>query len=137
MKSKSSDKLEFKSKSKSLLSVAFTVANLFSFSSEVFAAGATPKFFICPQGMSRFATLVTTKHEINLCGKEGKEPTVLAKRLRGEKDFTTVKIITNKHPLHTARGTDGTVYTIDYKKLVLTIQPKKGKLLTEKIIASD
>ncbi len=137
MKLNLSGKLQLKLQSKLLLSTVFTVAGLSIFGSEVFAVGATPKFFICPQGMTRAATLVTTKHEINLCGKEGKEPTVLAKRLRGQKDFTTVRIITNKHPLHTARGSDGTVYTIDYKKLVLTIQPKKGKLLTEKIIASD
>jgi hypothetical protein len=137
MKFQYPDKLKLQLTFKYLLNLAVIAGITTIFSSEVYAVGATPKFFICPQGMIRFATLVTTKHEINLCGKEGKDPTVLAQRLKGTKKVVNIPIISNKHPLHTAHGNDGTVYTIDYKKLVLTIQPKKGKLLTEKITASD
>lgn len=87
--------------------------------------------------MTRFATLVTTKHDINLCGKEGEDATVLAKRLRGKKNVIIVPIISNKHPVYIARQTNGTVYTLDYDKKSLTIKPKKGKTVSEKIVADD
>ncbi|MBD2663904.1 hypothetical protein B6N60_05107 [Richelia sinica FACHB-800] len=99
--------------------------------------GSKPKFFICPVGMTRFATYVTTQHDLNLCGQEDADATVLAMRVRRQQKVLTVDIINNQNEVYTARSANGTVYKLDTKNRVFTIKPKSGKVIIEKIIASD
>lgn len=102
-----------------------------------FPDGSTPKFFICPQGMTRFATLVTTKHDLNLCGQEGGEATLLALRQRGTRKVTTIPLSNSTDTVYKARSGDGTIYTLDTKQKVLSIQLKNNRISREKVVASD
>lgn len=99
--------------------------------------GAKPKFFICPKGMERSATIVTTKHDINLCGQPGKKVSVLAFRTTKKSKVTTLPLASSKHPVYSAVTTNGTNYTLDTEKKLLTITPKKGKASKEKVVRSD
>ncbi len=104
-----------------------------------FPDGSTPKFFICPKRMTRFATFVTTKHDINICGKEGADPKLLALRLRKnpQDKVINIPILSSQDSLYVACTANGTYYKLYTNKKILTIQPKKGKILEEKVIASD
>jgi hypothetical protein len=102
-----------------------------------FPDGSTPKFFICPQGMTRFATFVTTKHDINLCGEDSGKESILALRVRGTRKIVTVPIVSNNDIIYVAQSANGTKYTLDTKKRLLSIQPKQGKIIREKVVASD
>ncbi len=99
--------------------------------------GSTPKFFICPQGMTRFATVVTTKHDLNVCGQELGSATLLALRTRGKRDITNASIVKATSHVYVARSSNGTVYTLDTRRQYLLIQPKNGKTIQEKVVASD
>jgi hypothetical protein len=127
---------------KQVLNLAFTSVGFVLFlipaaNSQPFPNGSTPKFFICPQGMTRFATLVTTKHDLNLCGQEGKEATLLALRIRGKRQVVTVPILSSQDDVYFAQSANGTAYKLDTNKKFLSIQPKKGKISREKVVASD
>lgn len=119
------------------ISVGFVLFITPAANSQPFPNGSTPKFFICPQGMTRFATLVTTKHDLNLCGQEGEEATVLALRIRGKRQVVTVPILSSQDDVYFAQSANGTAYKLDTNKKLLSIQPKKGRISREKVVASD
>jgi hypothetical protein len=100
-------------------------------------SGAKPKFFICSEGMQRFATIVTTKHDINLCGESGNVASVLAFRSTGQSEITSLPLASNKHPVYSAVASNGTTYKLDTNQKLLTITPKKGKASKEKVVRSD
>jgi hypothetical protein len=100
-------------------------------------SGAKPKFFICSEGMERSATIVTTKHDINLCGEPGNDASILAFRRTGQSQITNVPLVSNEHPVYSAVASNGTIYKLDTNQKLLTITPKKGKASKEKIILSD
>ncbi len=102
-----------------------------------FPDGSTPKFFICSKGLTRFATLVTTKHDINLCGKDGAEATVLALRVRGTRKVVYIPLVSSNDSVYIAQSDDGTTYNLDTDKKLLIIKPQKGRILKEKVVASD
>ncbi|MBW4669340.1 MAG: hypothetical protein KME60_18460 [Cyanomargarita calcarea GSE-NOS-MK-12-04C] len=100
-------------------------------------SGTKPKFFICSEGMQRFATIVTTKHDINLCGESGNVASVLAFRSTGQSEITSLPLASNKHPVYSAVASNGTTYKLDTNQKLLTITPKKGKASKEKVVRSD
>ncbi len=100
-------------------------------------SGAKPKFFICSEGMERSATFVTTKHDINLCGESGNAASVLAFRNTGQSEITSLLLASSKHPVYSAVASNGTTYKLDTNQKLLTITPKVGKVLKEKIVRSD
>lgn len=104
-----------------------------------FADGSTPKIFICPKEMTRFATLLTNKHDINICGQEGAKPTVLALRLRNnpQAKVVNIPILSSKNSLYVACSNNGTYYKLNTDNKLLTIQPKKSRVFKEKVVASD
>jgi hypothetical protein len=87
--------------------------------------------------MERSATIVTTKHDINLCGEAGKEVSILAFRTTGKSRVTRLPLTSSKHPVYSAVASNGTTYKLDTNQKLLTITPKKGKASTEKVIGSD
>jgi hypothetical protein len=100
-------------------------------------SGAKPKFFICSEGMERSATIVTTKHDINLCGEPGNGASILAFRSTGQSQITSLPLASNKHPVYSAVASNGTTYKLDINQRLLTITPKEGKASKEKIVRSD
>ena len=100
-------------------------------------SGAKPKFFICSEGMQRSATIVTTKHDINLCGEPGKEASILAFRSTGQSQITSLPLTSSKHPVYSAVTSNGTIYKLDTNQKLLTITPKEGKASKEKVVRSD
>lgn len=132
--------MKFQLNYKQLLKVALISAGTFILLIPVTSAqtsGAKPKFFICSKGMERFATIVTTKHDINLCGQPEKQASVLAFRTTGKSQVTTLPLVSSQHPVYSAVTSNGTTYKLDIEQKLLTITPKKGKPSTEKIIGSD
>jgi len=99
--------------------------------------GLTPKFFICPQGMTLIATLVTTKHDLNLCGKDNSTATFLAVRIRHTHKVVTIPIIRSKQHVYLAKSRKGIYYNLNTQTNLLTITAKNGHVYQEKVIATD
>jgi hypothetical protein len=101
------------------------------------AIGPTPKFFICPQEMTRYSTVMTTKHDLNLCGKDGGQISLLAVRIHGTHRVVRIPILSSQHPVYVAKSATGIYYTLDTGKKLLTIKAKNGRVSREQVIASD
>jgi hypothetical protein len=99
-------------------------------------AKATPKFFICPQGMGRDATVLTESYQVNLCSQGMQEISIAAMRQRRTRKQMNLPVTTKDDIIYEAKSRD-TVYRFDFNRRTLTIQPSKGKAKTEKILASD
>jgi hypothetical protein len=114
-------------------------------------AAAKPKFFICPQGTTRDATLLTETYAVNLCsidtavlgnGNTGAvdqnraEISIAAMRNRKTKVQMNLPVTTTDDIVYVAKGRRNT-YRFDFNRRTLTIQPLRGKATVEKIIASD
>jgi hypothetical protein len=129
----------------------------------VLATKSTPKFFICPQGMSRDATILTESYQVNLCSKnmttrttpaqrndcptssipgysncteEIREISIAAMRQRRTRQQMNLPVTTKDDIIYEAKGRN-TLYRFDFNRRTLTIQPSKGQAKTEKILASD
>jgi hypothetical protein len=100
------------------------------------AVGPTPKFFICPKGMNRDATVLTENYQVNLCSQGMQEISIAAMRQRRTKKQMNLPVTTKDDVIYEAKGRD-TLYRFDFNKRTLTIQPNQGKAKTEKILASD
>lgn len=107
-------------------------------------AVAKPKFFICPPGFERDATVVTVRYDVNLCSRTRPQAgidlftyNIVAIRHRRTKKQINLPITTDDDIVYVARSKQGTIYRFDFNRSLLTIQPKIGKATTEKIIASD
>lgn len=98
---------------------------------------SVPKFFTCPQGMTSFAALATTKHDFNLCGKSAGDMRLLAVRIHRTHKVVTMPIISSKDHVYIAKSPKGTYVYLDTNKNTLTIKKKNGKVMEEKIVASD
>ncbi len=99
-------------------------------------AKATPKFFICPQGMGRDATVLTESYQVNLCSQGMQEISIAAMRQRRTRQQMNLPVTTKDDIIYEAKGRN-TLYRFDFNRRTLTIQPTKGKAKTEKILASD
>jgi hypothetical protein len=114
-------------------------------------AAAKPKFFICPTGTTRDATLLTETYAVNLCsidtavlgnGNPGAvdqnraEISIAAMRNRKTKVQMNLPVTTTDDIVYVAKGRRNT-YRFDFNRRTLTIQPLKGKATIEKILASD
>ncbi len=107
-------------------------------------ATAKRKFFICPPGLERDATVVTEQYDVNLCSRTTQQATidlttdtVVAILHRATKKQINLPVTTNDDIVYVARSKDGTTYKFDFNRRLLTIQQQQGKVKTEKIIASD
>jgi hypothetical protein len=99
-------------------------------------AKATPKFFICPQGMGRDATVLTESYQVNLCSQGMQEISIAAMRQRRTQKQMNLPVTTNDDIVYVAKGRNAT-YRFDFNRRTLTIQPVRGQAKTEKILASD
>jgi len=100
-------------------------------------SSSPPKFFTCPQGMTRFVALATTKHDLNLCGKSDGDMTLIAVRIHRTRRIVTMPILSSKEHVYIAKSPKGTYLYLDTRKNTLTIKKKNGKVAQEKIEASD
>jgi hypothetical protein len=112
--------------------------------SQIVAAAPKPKFFICPEGLERDATVVTEQYDVNLCSRTTQQAAidlttynVVAMRHRVTKKQINLPLTTNDDIVYLARSIDGIIYKFDFNRRLLTIQSRQGKVATEKIIASD
>jgi hypothetical protein len=131
------------SMSKVRLSFAVTILGGLVWNQVVMAA-AKPKFFICPPGLARDATVVTEQHDVNLCSRTTQQATIdlttytiIAIRNRATKKQINLPVTTDDDIVYVARSIDGITYKFDFNRRLLTIQSPRGKVETEKIIASD
>jgi hypothetical protein len=111
---------------------------------QVVTAAAKPKFFICPKGLERDATVITEQYDVNLCSRTVQQDAIdsttyltLAMRHRITKKQINLPLTTDDDIIYVARSREGITYKFDFNRRLLTIQPVKGKVKTEKIIASD
>jgi hypothetical protein len=125
------------------LSFAIVVFLSLSISQAVMAA-AKPKFFICPQGLERDATVVTEQYDVNLCSRTTPQSTIdlstytmVAIRNRATKKQINLPVTTDDDIVYFAQSPDGIIYKFDFNRRLLTIKSPQGKVTTEKIIASD
>jgi outer membrane protein assembly factor BamB len=102
-----------------------------------FADDSARKIFICPKELSRLATIVTTRHDLNLCGKQGGDATLLAVRIRRTQRVVTMPIISSKDHVYIAKSPKGTYYNLNTQTNLLIIQKKNGKVFQEKVVASN
>jgi hypothetical protein len=112
--------------------------------SQTVMAVAKPKFFICPQGLERDATVVTEQYDVNLCSRTTPQSTIdlstytmVAIRNRATKKQINLPVTTDDDIVYFAQSPDGIIYKFDFNRRLLTIQSPQGKVTTEKIIASD
>jgi hypothetical protein len=116
-------------------------------------AAAKPKFFICPHGTTRDATLLTETYAVNFCsidtavlGNSGTgavdqnraEISIAAMRNRRTKQQMNLPVTTTDDIVYIAKGKRNT-YRFDFNRRTLTIQPLqgKGRATVEKILSSD
>jgi hypothetical protein len=111
---------------------------------QVVTAAAKPKFFICPKGLERDATVITEQYDVNLCSRTVQQGSIdsttyltLAMRHRITKKQINLPLTTDDDIIYVAKSREGITYKFDFNRRLLTIQPVKGKVKTEKIIASD
>jgi hypothetical protein len=111
---------------------------------QVAIANAKPKFFICPKGLERDATVITEQYDVNLCSRTVQQGAIdsttyltVAMRHRITKKQINLPLTTDDDIIYVARSREGIIYKFDFNRRLLTIQPVKGKVKTEKIIASD
>jgi hypothetical protein len=111
---------------------------------QVATAAAKPKFFICPKGLERDATVITEQYDVNLCSRTVQQGSIdsttyltVAMRHRITKKQINLPLTTDDDIIYIARSRAGVTYKFDFNRRLLTIQPLKGKVNTEKIIASD
>jgi hypothetical protein len=111
---------------------------------QVVTAAAKPKFFICPKGLERDATVITEQYDVNLCSRTVQQGSIdsttyltVAMRHRITKKQINLPLTTDDDIIYVARSREGITYKFDFNRRLLTIQPVKGKVKTEKIIASD
>jgi hypothetical protein len=127
---------------------------------------ASPKFFICPAGMTRDAVAVTETYQVNLCSKTTTEISsaavrnartrrqmnlpastnddviavaeisVVAMRNIKTKKQMNLSVTTTDDIVYTAKNR-GYKYQFDFNQRTLTIQSPGGKKTVERILSSD
>jgi hypothetical protein len=115
--------------------LGFALALLWSTPQGVLAE-AKPKFFICPPGMVRDATVLTENYQVNLCSQEMAEISVVALRHRRTHQRFHLPVTTTDDVVYVAQGKRNT-YTFDFDRRLLKVQPRRGRTIVEKILASD
>jgi hypothetical protein len=112
--------------------------------SQTVMAVAKPKFFICPQGLERDATVVTEQYDVNLCSRTTPQSTIdlatytmVAIRNRTTKKQINLPVTTDDDIVYIAQSPDGVIYKFDFNRRLLTITSQQGKVTIEKITASD